>query len=71
MIENFEQPYVFSWLDQFQEFLCAKGQKSAFGKELQELNVDSFCNTIWAIMSNTYLSKPIIDIHFHSLPLKS
>lgn len=65
MIENLEQPYVFAQLDQFQEFLCAEAQKFALEKELQELNVDSFCNTIRAIMSsNAYLSKPLIDIHF-------
>lgn len=64
MIKNLKQPYVFAQLDQFQEFLYAKAQKSAIEKELQGLNFDSFCNAIRAIMSNRYLYKLIINIHF-------
>lgn len=64
MIKNLEQPYVFAQLDQFQELFYVEAQKSVIEKELQGLNVDSFCNAVRAIMSNAYLYKPIIDIHF-------
>lgn len=70
MIKKLEQPYVFAPLDQFQEFLCAEARKFALRTELQELNVDSFCNTIRAIMSNAYLSNPLIGIDFNSLGLE-
>lgn len=70
MIKNLEQPYIFAPLNYFQEFLYAKAQKSAFKTELQELNIDSFCNTVQAIMSITYLFNPIININFNSLGLE-
>lgn len=70
MIKNLEQPYIFAPLNYFQEFLYAKTQKSAFKTELQELNIDSFCNTVQAIMSITYLFNPIININFNSLGLE-